>query len=225
VRLLLLTHDPNADAVLPALMLLPHVIHPAPPRISAVAEAAPPDAVLVDARTDLMAARGLCHELAQTAPRVPVLAVVTAGGLSRVSQGWGLRDILLTSAGPAEIDARLRLAGGEAPLVSVAGPLVIDRRSHTARVGERGLELTHKEFELLGFLVAHPGRIFTREQLLATIWGRDYLGSARTVDVHIRRLRAKLGPKHERLIATVRNVGYRLAQRPGNPLLNPRRLN
>src|SRR6202043_629154 len=71
------------------------------------------------------------------------------------------------------------------------------------------LDLTFKEFELLKFLAQHPGRVFTRAQLLQEVWGYDYFGGTRTVDVHVRRLRAKLGTEHEALIGTVRNVGYR----------------
>jgi DNA-binding response OmpR family regulator len=72
----------------------------------------------------------------------------------------------------------------------------------------RSLDLTYKEFELLRFLAQHPGRVFTREQLLSEVWGYDYFGGTRTVDVHIRRLRAKLDDL-DALIGTVRNVGYR----------------
>ncbi|NBV66574.1 MAG: winged helix family transcriptional regulator, partial [Actinobacteria bacterium] len=81
--------------------------------------------------------------------------------------------------------------------------------SYTARIKGRALDLTFKEFELLKFLAQHPGRVFTRAQLLQEIWGYDYFGGTRTVDVHIRRLRSKLGPEHEAIIGTVRNVGYR----------------
>ena len=73
----------------------------------------------------------------------------------------------------------------------------------------RLLDLTYKEFELLKYLAQHPGRVFTRAQLLQEVWGYDYYGGTRTVDVHVRRLRAKLGSEHEVLIGTVRNVGYR----------------
>jgi DNA-binding response OmpR family regulator len=87
--------------------------------------------------------------------------------------------------------------------------LVIDEGSYTARVRGRALDLTYKEFELLKFLAQHAGRVFTRAQLLQEVWGYDYFGGTRTVDVHVRRLRAKLGVEHEALIGTVRNVGYR----------------
>jgi DNA-binding response OmpR family regulator len=92
-----------------------------------------------------------------------------------------------------------------------SGDVVIDENSYTAKLGGRTLDLTFKEFELLKYLVQHPGRVFTRAQLLQEIWGYDYFGGTRTVDVHIRRLRAKLGPEFEAIIDTVRNVGYRFS--------------
>ena len=90
-----------------------------------------------------------------------------------------------------------------------AGNLVIDEATYSARVGGRLLDLTYKEFELLKHLAQHPGRVFTRAQLLQEVWGYDYFGGTRTVDVHVRRLRAKLGPEYDVLIGTVRNVGSR----------------
>ena len=90
-----------------------------------------------------------------------------------------------------------------------AGALVIDEATYSVRLRGRLLDLTYKEFELLKYLAQHPGRVFTRAQLLQEVWGYDYYGGTRTVDVHVRRLRAKLGPEHEVLIGTVRNVGYR----------------
>jgi DNA-binding response OmpR family regulator len=90
------------------------------------------------------------------------------------------------------------------------GDLTIEEDTYTARLRGRPLELTYKEFELLKFLAQHPGRVFTREQLVTEVWGYDFFGGTRTVDVHVRRLRAKLGPEHEALIGTVRNVGYKM---------------
>jgi DNA-binding response OmpR family regulator len=87
--------------------------------------------------------------------------------------------------------------------------VVVDEATYTAKVSGRSLDLTFKEFELLKFLAQHPGRVFSRQQLLQEVWGYDYFGGTRTVDVHVRRLRAKLGPENETLIGTVRNVGYR----------------
>jgi DNA-binding response OmpR family regulator len=152
---------------------------------------------------------------------VPVLAVVSEGGLVAVSSDWGLDEILLPTTGPAEVDARLRLVigrrGGLADQESAGkvslGELVIDEGTYTARLRGRPLDLTYKEFELLKYLAQHAGRVFTRAQLLHEVWGYDFFGGTRTVDVHVRRLRAKLGPEYEALIGTVRNVGYK-AVRP-----------
>ena len=90
-----------------------------------------------------------------------------------------------------------------------SGDVTIDEATYTARLKGNVLDLTFKEFELLKYLAQHPGRVFTRAQLLQEIWGYDYFGGTRTVDVHIRRLRSKLGPEFEAIIGTVRNVGYR----------------
>jgi DNA-binding response OmpR family regulator len=147
---------------------------------------------------------------------VPLLAVLTEGGLAAVTADWGTDDVILNTAGPAEVEARLRLViGRQASLAPAApdeirsGDLAIDEATYSARLRTRALDLTFKEFELLKFLAQHPGRVFTRAHLLQEVWGYDYFGGTRTVDVHVRRLRAKLGAEHEALIGTVRNVGYR----------------
>src|SRR6185437_14422454 len=138
-------------------------------------------------------------------------------------------DVVLSAAGPGEVDARLRLAigraGGPAPEQSGeirSGDLVINEITYSARMKRRSLDLTFKEFELLKFLAQQPGRVFTRAQLLQEVWGYDYFGGTRTVDVHVRRLRAKLGAENEDLIGTVRNVGYRFvpARSPGRPAVD-----
>jgi DNA-binding response OmpR family regulator len=146
-----------------------------------------------------------------------LLLIATEGGLAAVTADWGVDDVVLNTAGPAEVEARLRLAIGrlasigndDGPDEIRSGDLVIDEATYTAKVRSRFLDLTFKEFELLKFLAQHPGRVFTRAQLLQEVWGYDYFGGTRTVDVHVRRLRAKLGSEHEALIGTVRNVGYR----------------
>jgi DNA-binding response OmpR family regulator len=216
--LLLLTNamQPSAE-VLPALGLLGHSVRVAPMEISALLDTAPVDAVLVDARRELISARGLCRLLQTTGVTAPVFAVLTEGGLAALSPEWGVDDVLLDTAGPAEVDARLRLAIGkvavDAPAVDPgvvrAGELTIDEGTYTCRLKGKPLDLTFKEFELLKYLAQHPGRVFTRAQLLQEVWGYDYYGGTRTVDVHVRRLRAKLGPEHEALIGTVRHVGYK----------------
>ena len=221
MELLLLTADLHPEAVLPSLSLLAHTVRTAPPEVSALLEAGSAEVVIVDARTDLAAARGLCRLLSTTAGSVPVVAVVTEGGLVAVNAEWGVDEILLPGTGPAETDARLRLLTGRrgAPAAEQAsgkttlGELVIDEGTYTARLRGRPLDLTYKEFELLKYLTQHVGRVFTRAQLLQEVWGYDFVGGTRTVDVHVRRLRAKLGPEYESLIGTVRNVGYK-AVRP-----------
>jgi DNA-binding response OmpR family regulator len=216
-RLLLLTNAlaPSAE-VLPALGLLSHHVRILPAEPSALVEAPPADAVLLDARRDLAAARSLCRVLKATGMSVPLVVVVTEGGLAGLTAEWGVDEVLLDSAGPAEVEARLRLATGrleadrEPEDVQITnGDVVIDEATYSARVKGRLLDLTYKEFELLKYLAQHPGRVFTRAQLLQEVWGYDYYGGTRTVDVHVRRLRAKLGSEHEVLIGTVRNVGYR----------------
>src|SRR6202044_3084586 len=100
-----------------------------------------------------------------------------------------------------------------------SGELVINEVTYLAQMKRRSLDLTFKEFELLKFLAQQPGRVFTRAQLLQEVWGYDYFGGTRTVDVHVRRRRAKLGAENEDLIGTVRNVGYRFvpARASGRP--------
>ena len=141
---------------------------------------------------------------------------IRSSGLIALSAEWTVDDIVLDTAGPAELDARLRLvverrasSGEQLPEHVDIGDLTIDETTYTARLSGAALDLTYKEFELLKFLAQHPGRVFTRAHLLQEVWGYDYFGGTRTVDVHVRRLRAKLGPEHEALIGTVRNVGYR----------------
>ncbi|WP_030173491.1 winged helix-turn-helix transcriptional regulator, partial [Spirillospora albida] len=225
--LLLLTNalEPS-DEILPALGLLLHSVRVAPAEASALLDAPPADIVMVDARRDLVQAKSLCRLLRTTGLDCPLLAIVTEGGLAALSPEWGLDDVLLQSAGPAEVEARLRLAVGrvaagadadDVPDEIRSGELTIDEATYTARLRGRVLDLTFKEFELLKYLAQHPGRVFTRAQLLQEVWGYDYFGGTRTVDVHVRRLRAKLGAEYESLIGTVRNVGYRFVpdHRPG----------
>jgi len=223
-HLLLLTNTlaPSAE-VLPSLSLLSHHVHILPAEPAALVNSPRADVVLVDARRELAAGRSLCRMLRATGISVPLLAILTEGGLAGLTAEWGVDDVILETAGPAEVEARLRVAIGSLALSGVddpggtlitAGDLVIDESTYSARVGGRLLDLTYKEFELIKHLAQHPGRVFTRAQLLQEVWGYDYFGGTRTVDVHVRRLRAKLGLEHEVLIGTVRNVGYRFVPEP-----------
>lgn len=217
-QILMLTNNRGSSVeVLPALELLSHHIHILPAVPTALLEAKPADLIMVDARTDLAGSRSLTQLLRATGLSVPLLLVLTEGGMAAVSASWAADDVMLNTAGPAEVEARIRLALTRAASTEEssnseiqASGIVIDEDSYTARVHGTALNLTYKEFELLKYLAQHPGRVFTRAQLLNEVWGYDYYGGTRTVDVHIRRLRAKLGAENENLISTVRNVGYRL---------------
>ncbi len=220
MRLILLTRAMESSAeVLPALGLLAHHVRTMPAEPTALLNAPACDALLVDGRRDLPAVRGLTRLLRQTGVGVPLILVSTEGGLAAIQWDWGMDDVLVDTSSPAEVEARLRLAISRVLDVTGAPPdlpeeirsgeLHIDEGTYTAKLRGRTLDLTFKEFELLKFLAQHPGRVFTRAVLLQEVWGYDYFGGTRTVDVHVRRLRAKLGIEHEALIGTVRNVGYR----------------
>jgi DNA-binding response OmpR family regulator len=223
--LLMLTSALQSSAeVLPALALLPHTVRVLPAEGTALLEAPPADLILVDGRQDLAKARDLTRLLRTIGTASPVMLILTEGGLSVAAVDWGFDDLLLSTSGPAETEARIRLAiarltnqladaDPDAHVIR-SGEVSVDDVTYTAKIGGRPLDLTFKEFELLKYLAQHPGRVFTREQLLQEVWGYDYFGGTRTVDVHIRRLRAKLGTEHEQLIGTVRNVGYRFVLPP-----------
>ena len=211
-QLLILTPAVNND-VLPALALLSHRVKQIPAEPASLITAPGCDLIMVDARHDLSSAKSLCKILTTTGIAVPLILILTEGGLTAVNAEWGVDDVVLETAGPAEVDARIRLATDRLEIDKAgnkinASGVVIDEASYSAKVQGRPLDLTFKEFELLRFLATHPSRVFTREQLLSEVWGYDYFGGTRTVDVHVRRLRAKLG-ELESLIGTVRNVGYR----------------
>jgi DNA-binding response OmpR family regulator len=217
MEVLMLTADPAPEEVLPALDLLAHTVRVGPLVVSALVAANACDLVVVDARTDPAAARTVCQLIGGAALNIPVMALLAEPDLVSITPDWHLDDVLLDRTGPAELDARLRLSVGRHrhtptagnPALLTLGDLVIDTDTYSARLPHKPLDLTYKEFELLKYLTQHPGRICTRTQLLDHIWGSDFLGGPRTVDVHIRRLRAKLGADHEALIGTLRNVGYR----------------
>src|SRR3978361_236123 len=204
--------------VLPALGLLGHDVivseFDVSPLLSTNA-----DAVLIDARFNLAGARAFTKVLATAEVSLPVLVVLKEGGLVALSADWAVDDVLLDTAGPAEVDARLRLALARRssaldrePGVVKVGELTSEEATYTAKLHSKVLDLTYKEFELLKFLAQHPGRVFTRSHLLQEVWGYDYFGGTRTVDVHVRRLRAKLGSEYEAMIGTVRNVGYKFVR-------------
>ena len=151
-------------------------------------------------------------------PLTPLLLVVAAPQLGELELREDLfDDFCVTPWKSQELEARLahmfwRTGRGTRPELIEYGPLVLNLETYQAALSGRPLDLTFMEYELLKFLATHPGKVFTREVLLSRVWGYEYYGGARTVDVHIRRLRAKLGEEHTNLISTVRSVGYRFGQ-------------
>jgi DNA-binding response OmpR family regulator len=220
---LVFSSAPGGSLALPALELLSHRVRQIPAQTAQLASAPGADVVFIDGRTDLAQAKALCRILFTTGHEAPVVLIVTEGGLAAVTAEWGIDDVILAAAGPAEVDARIRLVIGRAAAAASADTsiqtsgITIDEASYSAKVGGRPLDLTYKEFQLLHFFATHPSRVFTREQLLSEVWGYDYFGGTRTVDVHVRRLRAKLGDL-EQLIGTVRNVGYRFNVHEDEPV-------
>lgn len=169
--------------------------------------------IAVDA--DPEGAWAMCRALRKRdAPLEPLLVLVSGGQLNDLELRDDLYDdFCITPFHPREFDARLkhllwRSGRGTRAEIVEHGPLVLNLETYQAVLDKKPLDLTYMEYELLKFLATHPGKVFTRETLLSRVWGYEYYGGARTVDVHIRRLRAKLGEEHN-LIHTVRSVGYR----------------
>jgi DNA-binding response OmpR family regulator len=180
-----------------------------------------PDALIFDAEENPPHAFRLLTTLAATDLMVPVVVVVSRTELERYAWAEVADEFLYAGAPEQEIRIRLgmlrrRLGGGPDSTVRL-GPLSVNVETYQVTVGGRPLDLTYKEFELLRFLSERPGRVFSRAALLQEVWGYDFYGGTRTVDVHVRRLRAKLGAEHEHLIETVRGVGYRAAAVRGTP--------
>jgi two-component system alkaline phosphatase synthesis response regulator PhoP len=174
---------------------------------------------VVCAQPDRAGAFALCRRLrSREVPLRPLLLVVDGEQLGELElREDQFDDFLVLPASPQELCARLahlfwRTGRGLRPELIEYGPLVLNLETYQAAVEGRALDLTYMEYELLRFLAARPGKVFTRETLLSRVWGYEYYGGARTVDVHVRRLRAKLGEEHAHLISTVRSVGYRFGQ-------------
>jgi hypothetical protein len=174
---------------------------------------------VVTADADPEAAWAFCRALRKREPAVaPLLVLVSGAQLADLELRDELfDDFCLTPFHPRELEARLkhlfwRNGGGTRPELVDYGPLTLNLETYQASIANTPLDLTYMEYELLKFLAQNPGKVFTREMLLSRVWGYEYYGGARTVDVHIRRLRAKMGEEHANLIQTVRSVGYRFGQ-------------
>ena len=176
----------------------------------------PPDVIAIEAGDDLPRAHKTIQKLRDGGPlvEVPILLGVTVARLPALDFSIGFDDFVLLPIVPAELYARLRQLDwksatfGSDEVIKI-DDLVIDIAGYEARIAGRRIDLTHQEFELLRFLAQHRGRVFTRQALLERAWGYQYAGGTRTVDIHVRRVRSKLGNAGE-LIETVRNVGYKM---------------
>ena len=264
----LMTAAKDPATVLPALAVLSHRVRVLQPVPASIQKMPSYTILLLDARTDLARSKALCRMIHAANLPIPSILILTEGGFTAVNSEWGVSELVLSTASPAEVEARIRLmnerslrtmleapglmrararagaitstpsatadarrleasalsqlptGAGTGPARSEeeqeqaaspifeSGDLKIDEQGYSASVRGKGIKLAYKEFELLNFLARHPGRAFTRNQLLQSVWGYDYYGGTRTVDVHVRRLRVKLG-SDSGMISTVRNVGYR----------------
>lgn len=175
--------------------------------------------IVIDVGTDPETAWSFLRSIRRPADQnVPVLVLIGGGQLADLQHRNELfDDFCLTPFHPAELEARLNhlitseAAAPSGNLVEYGG-LKLNLETYQATMTGRPLDMTYMEYELLKFLAQNPGKVFTREILLSRVWGYEYYGGARTVDVHVRRLRAKLGEEHASLIQTVRSVGYRFGQ-------------
>jgi len=174
---------------------------------------------IVCADTDPEAAFAFCRVLRKRdLPLEPLLLLIGGTQVGDLELREDLfDDFCVTPFHPRELEARIkhlfwRVGRGTRPELVEYGPLVLNLETYQAAISGKPLDLTYMEYELLKFLAIHPGKVFTRETLLSRVWGYEYYGGARTVDVHVRRLRAKLGEEHAALISTVRSVGYRFGQ-------------
>jgi DNA-binding response OmpR family regulator len=152
---------------------------------------------------------------------IAVVALVDARDAVSLDFSVGLEDFLVKSDSFEELETRIkfvlwRLSKVDSKDTVKAGALVMNLASYQVSVKGESIELTYKEYELLRFLLTHRGRVFSRDALLRHVWGEEYLGGTRTVDVHIRRLRAKIGTEFDELIQTVRNVGYKFIEENKN---------
>jgi DNA-binding response OmpR family regulator len=217
MRRLALLSDRSPQVALPALAEVLPDLKVEPLSVVSIGHvlALEPEAVLVDAAEHPAQAWTVLQALRARDPRVPALLVVERDTIERYPWHEVADEFLYPGAPSAEVRVRLamlrrRVGSGDGSITRL-GPLALDIDTYRVTASGRPLDLTYKEFELLRFLASNPGRVYTRPALLREVWGYDFYGGTRTVDVHVRRLRAKLGPEHEHLIETVRGVGYRSA--------------
>ena len=172
-----------------------------------------PDAVVLDLSslemTDVRRAIGSCRE-----QKLPVLAALPRDAIGRYDPALNPDELLICPASDDELSLRVqqavfRVKGPAGSQALTVGDLSIDLERYEVSVAGRRVTLTYKEFQLLALLASNPGRVYTREALLSQVWGYDYLGGTRTVDVHVRRLRSKVESPGRSFVETIWNVGYR----------------
>ena len=183
--------------------------------IEQVTDEAPDLVVLeIDRRPNSSSIWELAQKIKQAKP-LPVIALVNKETIGNLNANLKLVDDFILQPGDAsELLLRVKrliedTGSTDSSELIACGDLVIDLASCEVTLNERLIELTFKEYELLRFLAVHPGRVYTRDSLLSKVWGYDYFGGDRTVDVHIRRLRSKIEDVSHTFIETVRNIGYR----------------
>jgi DNA-binding response OmpR family regulator len=215
LRRILFLSDRSPDQVLPAAVGLGADVKSESPSADTLARLPDlaPDLIMADGAGDPERAVEALTSLRAAGGPVGVLAVVSRADLGRFPWAEVADDVIFPEASEAEVRLRANLIrsrrGDVGEAVIRLGPVAINVETYQVTVGGRPLDLTFKEFELLRHFAQHPGRASSRARLLQEVWGYDFYGGTRTVDVHVRRLRAKLGPEHEHLIETVRGVGYR----------------
>ena len=225
-----MTFASDPATVLPSLALLSHRVRVLPMDAASLVKMPENTILFLDARDDLATAKTLCRLIHASGLSTPIVLVLTEGGFTVVNSQWGIADVVVATASPAEVEGRLRLVSerGNVPAAAAAGSpaestttvedgqirsgdLIVDTNGYTASLHGRPIDRQSPGSSTSSSTRSStPAACFTRAQLLQEVWGYDYDGGTRTVDVHIRRLRAKLGGEYEHLIGTVRNVGYRL---------------
>ena len=188
-----MTFASDPATVLPSLALLSHRVRVLPMDAASLVKMPENTILFLDARDDLATAKTLCRLIHASGLSTPIVLILTEGGFTVVNSQWGIADVVVASASPAEVEGRLRLVSerGNAPITGASttddsertedgqirsGDLVVDTNGYTASLHGRPIDLAYKEFELLKYLVQHPGRVFTRAQLLQEVWGYDYYG-------------------------------------------------
>ncbi|OBI96179.1 response regulator transcription factor [Mycobacterium sp. 1465703.0] len=218
LNVLMLTDEDDFESVLPDLATFAEPMRRVTLSAHANRQDDSADVAIIDARSNVTAAQALSHRLTTDHPGTAVVALVAPADCAAVGVDCNFDDVMLPGTGAEELYARLRLAIGRRRSVVEGtlkfGELLLHPASFTASLDGHELSLTVTEFRLLNFLVRHAGQAFTRTRLMQEAWGHDSSGKRRTVDVHIRRLRAKLGTRYQFMVDTVRGVGYRAPTPP-----------